>query len=175
MEMSENSTMLDEPFDTDQEEGTNPPELIPPGKYAAEIEDAHVQRTKNGAGQMVCLRLRIVEGEHENRVVFDNILIQHTSADAQKFGRQKFKDVCFALNITGQVTDLEVLKYKKLSIRVGVAKDKNGEYPDRNRITRFDLYIAPWNPPPKQAAAAKAPPPKTDDAGVPEYNDSINF
>jgi hypothetical protein len=72
--------MLDEPFNADEEEGTKPPELLPSGKYGAEIEDAYVATTKNGNGQMVCLKWRIVEGEHENRVVFDQILVQHTSA-----------------------------------------------------------------------------------------------
>jgi len=174
--MSERSTILDEPFNADEEEGTKPLELLPPGKYGAEIEDAYVATTKNGNGQMVCLKWRIVEGEHENRVVFDQILVQHTSADAQKFGRQKFKDVCFACNITGQVTDLEVLKFKKASIRVGIARDKSGEYGDKNRITRVDPYVAPWNPLPKGAAAKSSPPPKTGgDGAATALNDEVPF
>jgi len=174
--MSERSTILDEPFNADEEEGTKPPELLPSGKYGAEIEDAHVATTKNGNGQMVCLKWRIVEGEHENRVLFDQILVQHTSADAQKFGRQKFKDVCLACNITGQVTDLEVLKFKKASIRVGIARDKSGEYGDKNRITRVDPYVAPWNPLPKGAAAKSSPPPKTGgDGAATALNDEVPF
>jgi hypothetical protein len=86
-----------------------------------------------------------VEGDFENRVVFQSVIIQHDCADAQKFGRQKFRDVCFSCGITGPVTDLEVLKYKKCHIRLGIEKDKMGEYPDKNKVTRVDPYVAPWN------------------------------
>jgi Protein of unknown function (DUF669) len=162
--------MLDEAFDVDNEEGTKPPELLPIGTYTAEIEDAYVTTTKNGAGQMVCFKWRIIEGEYENRVVFDQILIQHTSADAQKFGRQKFKDVCAACEVTGQVTDLEVLKFRKASIRVAVARDKTGEYGDKNRIARVQRYGTTLN---DGKPAAKALP----KAGVveAELDDKVDF
>jgi Protein of unknown function (DUF669) len=161
--MSEQSTLLEDPFDVDTEEGTKTPELLPPGKYSAEIEDAHVTNTKNGAGQMVSFRWRIVEGEYENRVLFDHVLIQHTSADAQKFGRQKFRDICFACGITGKVTDLDTLKYKKCRIGVGVQKDRDGQYADKNRVGRVDPYIAPWNG--SRPAAKPASPKPASKAG----------
>jgi hypothetical protein len=137
------STMLDTAFDVENEEGTAPYELLPSGKYTAEIVDAKVANTKNGAGQMVHLSWCITEGEYENRFVFQSIIIQHTSAAAQKFGRQKFKDVCAACGITDPVTDLTVLQYKPCTIVVGVEKDKNGEYPDKNKVVRVQPYVAP--------------------------------
>jgi hypothetical protein len=144
--MPEHASVLEEAFNVDDEEGTPPLTLLPPGKYAAEIVDAYVAPTKNGRGQMVHLRWTIVEGDYENRVIFQAIIIQHAdSADAQKFGRQKFRDVCFSCGITGPVTDLEVLKYKKCHIRLGIEKDKQGEYPDKNKVSKVDPYVAPWN------------------------------
>jgi Protein of unknown function (DUF669) len=143
--MSERSSMLDEAFDVENEEGTPPLTLLPPGKYAAEVVGAYVAPTKNGRGQMVHLRWTIVEGDFENRLIFQSCIIQHDSQDGQKFGRQKFRDVCFSCGITGPVTDLEVLKYKKCHVRVGIEKDKTGEYPDKNKVTRVDPYVAPWN------------------------------
>jgi uncharacterized protein DUF669 len=149
-------TVLDEAFDPEKEEGSSF-DLLPPGKYPAEIEDARVVVTKNGNGQMVNLRWKIVEGEYENRTVFQSILIQHTSADAQKFGRQKFKDVAVACGITDAITDLDVLKYKACTIHVGIEKDKNGEYPDKNRVTRVSKYT-PGN-----------------GSQVPPFNDAVGF
>src|SRR5262245_12527897 len=128
-------TVLDEAFDTEREEGSSY-DLIPAGKYPAEIEDARVTVTKNGNGQMVNLRWKIVAGEHENRIVFQTILIQHTSVDAQKFGRQRFKDVAVACGIKDPITDLDVLKYKTCVIHLGIEKDKTGEYFDKNRVSR---------------------------------------
>jgi Protein of unknown function (DUF669) len=142
--MTEHSTTLDEAFDTDVEEGTKF-DLLPTGAYVAEVEEATIATTKNGEGQMVSLRLRIVEGQCEGRVVFDSMLVQHASSEAQRIGRAKFKDLCDACRITGKVTDLEVLKFKKLSIRVTVAKDKSGEYPDKNRVSRYSRYDVSTN------------------------------
>ena len=174
--MSERNSMLDEAFNVDNEEGTPPLTLLPPGKYAAEIVDAYVAPTKNGRGQMVHLRWTIVEGDFENRVVFQSCIIQHDSTDAQKFGRQKFRDVCFSCGITGPVTDLEVLKYKKCHVRLGIEKDKLGEYPDKNKITRVDPYVAPRNgakPAETLKEASKVPPGfKGEDKPL---NDSIPF
>jgi hypothetical protein len=159
--MSEHSTVLNEAFDPEVEEGTSF-DLLPPNRYAAEIDDAHVAVTKNGEGQSVNLRWRIVEGDYENRVVFQSILIQHTSADAQRIGRQKFKDVAFACNITDPITDLEVLKYKKCSIGIAVEKDKTGAYPDKNVVKAVRPYVANGNGPvrgnsQKAAVAEMAP------------------
>src|SRR5262249_33719085 len=96
----QSSTVLDTAFDVENEEGTPPRELLPAGKYKAQIVTAVVGPTKNAKGQAVNLTWTVIEGEFENRLVFQNILIQHESQDAQRFGRQKFKDVCSACGIT---------------------------------------------------------------------------
>jgi Protein of unknown function (DUF669) len=175
--MSERSSTLDEAFDVENEEGTPPLTLLPPGKYAAEVVDAYVAPTKNGRGQMVHLRWTIVEGDFENRLIFQSCIIQHDSADAQKFGRQKFRDVCFSCGITGPVTDLEVLKYKKCHVRVGIEQDKTGQYPDKNKVTRVDPYVAPWNGPRPAADVireASEPKPGFKTANDP-MNDAVPF
>jgi hypothetical protein len=138
------STMLENAFDADREEGTPPIELLPPGKYWAEISSATVGPTKNARGQAVNLKWTVTEGYYEKRVLFQSILIQHDSVDAQRFGRQKFKDVCAACGVTGSVTDLEVLLFKACTIYVGIEKDKAGQFPDKNKISRVSPVVA-WN------------------------------
>ena len=132
----EKGTTLKTAFDADNEDGTPTRELLPPGGYEAEITSATVGQTKNGKGQMVNLAWVVTSGEFENRHLFQNILVQHESVDAQRFGRQKFKDVCTACGVTGQVSDLDVLLHKPCSIAVSIKKDKNGEYPDKNEVAR---------------------------------------
>ena len=169
--MTERTTVLDEAFDVANEEGTPPISLLPPGKYAAEIEEAYVVATKNGAGQAVNLKWRVVEGEYENRVLFQFVLIQHTSADAQRFGRQKFKDICYACGIADPVDDLEVLRFKKCHLTVKTERDLTGEYPDKNKVVRVVPYAASWNGS-KPAAAALKEAATTD---KPQPNDEIPF
>jgi Protein of unknown function (DUF669) len=171
--MSEHSTVLGEAFDIDSEEGSPAVSLLPPGKYAAEIEDGQVGPTKNGNGQAVNLRWRVVDGEYENRVVFQSILITHTSEQAQKIGRGMFKDICFSCGLTGKMTDLETLKFKKCLIRVGVEKNKDGQYPDKNRVTRVDPYVSPVNGGMPRGNSQKAAEARAKPGG--EFNDEIPF
>jgi hypothetical protein len=132
------SNTLTEAFDVENEEGTPPLTLLPAGKYKAEITDANVGPTKNGKGQAVRLVWTITEGEHEKRLVFQNILIQHESEEAQRFGRRKFKDVCVACGITNPVTELEVLLYKPCMISIVIRKDREGQYEDKNEVSRVN-------------------------------------
>jgi hypothetical protein len=73
---------------------------------------AFIAATKNGKGQMLNLQWSITEGTYEKRIVFQSIIVQHESVDAQRFGRQRVKDLCVATGITDAVTDVEVFLYK---------------------------------------------------------------
>jgi Protein of unknown function (DUF669) len=150
----EQTTMLNEAFDPAKEEGTPARHLLPPGKYKAEVVNAHIAGTKNGKGQMLNLQYSITEGEYEKRIVFDHIIVQHESVDAQRFGRQKVKDLCDATGITDPVTDVEVFLYKPVVITLGIEKDRVGQYPDKNKITGVKPIIS-WNgkPPDKERGA----------------------
>jgi Protein of unknown function (DUF669) len=135
-------TTLDAGFDVDNEEGTPPLSLLPKGKYKAEITDATVGPTKNGKGQAVSLTWTITEAEYENRLMFQRILIEHESEEAQKFGRMKFRDVCAACGLTGVVTDLDPLCYKPCIITVVVRKDKEGQYEDKNEVSKVAPVVS---------------------------------
>jgi hypothetical protein len=131
------NTKLDVPFDVDVEEGSTF-DLLPDGRYRAEISAAKCGPTGNGRGLIVFITWQIAEGEYERRTVYQNILIEHESQMAQKIGRGKFKDVCACCGITGQVADLEVLLFKPCVITVRTEKDRNGDYPDKNKVVRVD-------------------------------------
>jgi Protein of unknown function (DUF669) len=139
-----NSDELDTPFVPAEEKGTSY-SLLPAGKYKAEIVQATYGPTKNGRGQSVKLQWVITEGEHENRPLFQDILVQHESEEAQRIGRERFKDVCEACGISDPVTKLNVLLYTPCILSVAVEKDKAGEYPDKNRIARVRPVIASEN------------------------------
>jgi hypothetical protein len=171
--------MLETAFDVANEEGTPPITLLPAGKYTAEITSASVGETKNRKGTAVSLGWTVTGGDFEKRMVFQNILIQHDSADAQKFGRQKMKDVCTACGITEPLTDLDVLLYKPCQITVATRKDDSGQYADRNEVKRVAPVVASWNGPKpaskmSTAAALKdATTPKAFEAVDAKMNDDI--
>jgi hypothetical protein len=159
---------LDVPFETEKEDGSQPFELLPPDRYTAEIVSAKAGVTKNGKGYSVNLNWGITEGEYENRTLFQSILLQHESEDAQKFGRQKFKDVLFALGIKENVTDLSVLLHKPCMIGVMIREDKTGQYPAKNEIRRvMPLPAKPYVP------AFKKDDPISSGVGANGLNDRI--
>jgi Protein of unknown function (DUF669) len=168
------SDTLDAGFDVDNEEGTPPLSLLPKGKYKAEITDATVGPTKNGKGQAVSLTWTITEGEYEHRLLFQRILIQHDSPEAQKFGRMKFKDVCAACGITGTITDLSVLCLKPCLVSVTVRKDEGGQYDDKNEISRVSPVVN-WNGDEKKRQLLKdaSATPKAFEATDEKLNDEI--
>jgi hypothetical protein len=121
----------------------------------------------------VNLKWRIVDGEYENRIVFQSILITHTSEAAQRIGRGMFKDVCFSCGLTGKITDLEALKFKPCSIKVGIEKSRDDQYPDKNRVVRVDPHVTPVNGGMPRGNSQKAAEARPKPGG--EFNDEIPF
>jgi hypothetical protein len=111
----------------------------------------------------VALNWSITEGDYEHRSVFQNILIQHENAEAQKYGRHKFKDVLVALGIRESVTDLSVMLHKPCLIGVIIRQDKAGQYPDRNEIGRVMPISTPHNGATRDAVREAQKPQKKDD------------
>ena len=157
--MSETSTVLDEAFNTQTEEGTPAFEPLAPGNYVATIIDAKVGPLKSGKGQAVLLQWQVQGGNNQGRLIFDRVIVAHESAAAMKFGRRKLKDIADACGVKDSITDLSVLLNKPCSIYVKIEQDDAGEYPPQNRVGRVKPI----------AASAKT------NGGKPAFNDQIPF
>ena len=139
-------TQLPQNFDPDSQEG-NSWDLLPADKYLAQIVEASVLQPRNGDGYYVALTWRIIDGPYEGRQVWQRITYLHSSEQAQTIGRKALKDLCIALGVTEHVEDVEIFMFKEARIRVGLEKDKTGEYDDKNKV-KCVL-------PPEQASVAK--------------------
>jgi hypothetical protein len=128
------SDILDDPFEPEKEEGSH--QLIPSGRYKAEIVKVSAAPTKNERGKGVTLTWLITDCEYENRTISQLILLEHESPEAMKFGRQKFKDVVTAIGITDAFSDLTLMLNRPCMVVVRITQDKNGQYPDKNEIGR---------------------------------------
>jgi hypothetical protein len=145
-------TQLPETFEPENQEG-NSWDLIPDGEYVAEIVEASVAQPKSGNGYYLALVWKIVEGDYENRQIWQRVTYLHSSEQAQTIGRKTMKDLCSALGISEHVDDAEIFLFKPARIRVGVEKNPHGIYDDKNKVKR----VSPLNPPaPKAAAPLKA-------------------
>ena len=147
------STQLPETFEPEAQEG-NVWDLISEGDYVAQIVEASVEQPKSMNGYQLTLVWKVLEGPFENRQVWQRITYLHSSQQAQTIGRKTLKDLCNALTINEQVEDVGVFLFKPARIRVGIEKDRDGVYDDKNKIRR----ILPINS--QQAAAVGAADPK---------------
>jgi uncharacterized protein DUF669 len=160
------STLFPEAFDPTTQEG-NSWEVLPVGEYVAQVVEASVQQPNSGDGYHLALTWKIIEGDSEGRQVWQRITYLHSSEQAQAIGRKMLKDLCVATGVAEQVDDAEVFLFKPVRIRLGIERDKQGVYPDKNRISRImpletkpvetEQPAKPATPATKATAATGAP------------------
>jgi hypothetical protein len=132
--------------------------LLPNEEYVAQIDEAAVMQPKTGDGYYIALTWKISEGEYEGRQVWQRIMYLHSSEQARTIGRKMLKDLCSALCINEHVEDVDVFLFRPAKIKVGVEKDKTGQYDDKNVVKRILPFAAPDQPSPP--AAQSVPPAK---------------
>jgi uncharacterized protein DUF669 len=173
--MTERTDAFPEPFVPENEKDISF-DVIPAGKYQAEVVDASIAAMKNGKGTLLCLSWVVTTGEYEGRHVFQNIVHTHTeSPHSMTIGRGHIKALCTACGIIGPVTNVDVFQYKPCLIQVGIEKDKSGEYPDKNKVTRIIPLVAVNAPPPEQKAILPNTAPQKGNGAKADLNDPIPF
>ena len=159
------STQLPEDFVPENQEG-NSWDLIPDGEYVAEIVEASVTQPRNGDGFYIALTWKIADGDYQGRYIWQRITFLHSNEQAQSIGRKTLKDLCVALGVQEHVEDVEVFLFKPACVKVGVEKDKTGQYDEKNKVKRVLPTIAvsapaaqtakPQGATPKPAASSKS-------------------
>jgi hypothetical protein len=136
---------FDTSFDATSVEPTTTHELLPAGKYRAQIVESEMRVTKNGMGQFLWLMLDILEGEQKGRKIFDQLNLVNPNPTTVEIAQRTLSAICHA---TGKmhVSDSEELHLIPMTIQVKVRPPKNG-YGESNAVA----YL-----PPDRAAAARA-------------------
>lgn len=127
-------------------------EPMPPGSYTFEVVESTIKPTKAGTGEYIELTLRVVDGQFENRRLWERINFKNDNAKAQDIGQRQLKALCDACGING-LDDTQQLHGILFSGRVVIEQDKTGQYGPRNTIKSF----APYGAAPAPAAPAPAP------------------
>jgi hypothetical protein len=149
------ATQLPETFEPENQEG-NVWDLLPIDEYAASIVEVAVDKPKSGNGYYVAVTWKIDEGPYEGRQIWQRITYMHSSEQAQTIGRKQLKDLCNATGFGGEhVEDVQVFLLKRAKIKVGVERDKEGVYDDKNKVLR----IRPLDETPPPTAAKPQPQP----------------
>jgi hypothetical protein len=126
---------LPETFDPSAHEGTRDLECIPIGWSQMQIIEAELRHARNGNGCYLFVVFEILDGEYRGRKVYDQITVRNDSQQAVEIGQRMLTDVYTAVGHTTPTRDIRVLLFKPVMARVGIKRDKDGVYPDRNCIT----------------------------------------
>lgn len=126
-------------------------EPLKPGWYHGRITEAAVQETKAGTGKMVYCRIDIEGPTAAGRVVFDRMLVEHTSSKAEEIGRARFATLCMACGINEVPNETSVFLGQTVTAKLKI--EKNKEYGDRNRVAGYKKHegaesaapVAPFN------------------------------
>ena len=108
---------------TDQYQGFEP---LPAGEYKVQITDSDIVTPKSGNGSMIKFTYEVIaDPTFDGRKIFDNIIIEHSSVEAERIGKQKLNTIC-ALTGVKALKDTAQLHGKAMAVLLSV-KDNNGE------------------------------------------------
>ena len=112
-------------------------EPIPAGWYTAMITDSEFKPTKSGTGEYLQLRLDVIEGEHEGRVLFDRLNLNNPNQTAVEIAQRQLSAICRAVGVmTPQ--DSQDLHDKPLRVKVSIRPAGNG-YEASNEVKAYEV------------------------------------
>src|SRR5215471_9547675 len=126
---------LPETFDPSTHEGTRDFEPFPPGWYLAQMIENSVEHARNRNGMYLLVVFEILSGDHRGRKIYQNVTLQNANQQAVEIGQRLLTDIYTAVGITAPTKDIGVMLFKPVMVRVGIKRDKDGVYLDRNCIT----------------------------------------
>ena len=132
-------------FDASTIEPASSYEVLPPGKYLAQIVASEMRVTKDGNGQYLYLEVHILEGQYAGRKLFDRLNLINPNPDAVQIAQRTLSSICRAVGKM-QVSNSEQLHLIPLIADVRVRPPK-GMFGESNSIR----YL------PRSGAVAPAP------------------
>ena len=137
-------------FDASSIEPSTGYDVLPPGKYLAQIVASEMRVTKDGLGQYLFLEVDILDGQYAGRKLFDRLNLINANPDAVQIAQRTLSSICRAVGKL-QVSNSEQLHLIPLIADVRVRPPK-GMYGESNSIR----YL-PRNASPAPTPAATAP------------------
>ena len=122
-------------FNAEEIEPRTAYEPLPAGWYVAMITDSEMRETRTG-GQVLQLRLDIVEGEFENRVIYDRLNLIHDNPQAVEIAQRTLSSICRAVGVM-QPQDSEDLHDVPMRIKVAIRPASNG-YEASNNVKAYE-------------------------------------
>ena len=145
-------------FNAEEIEPSSSFDPIPAGWYQAIISNSEMKATRDGYGEYLSLTLQIIEGQHENRLVFARLNLKNANDKAVDIARKDLAAICRAVGVMSPQAS-EELHDIPLMIKVKV-RPASGDYEASNDIGGYKAVEgANLTPAPKAASKPQTPPP----------------
>ena len=147
-------------FDATQVEPQEEMDVLPAGKYAALISGSEMKPTKAGTGSYLELTFQIIEGKHQNRLLWSRLNLNNPNSTAVEIARRELSAICRAVGVLVP-TDSSELHNKPLEITVKV-KNRSDTGEPTNEIGGYKKrekpgsQFEPSTPAPSGSASAWA-------------------
>ena len=131
-------------FDASQIEPSTAYEVLPPGKYLAQIVNSEMRPTRDGMGQYLYLEIDILEGQYAGRKLFDRLNLSNPNPSAVEIAQRTLSSICRAVGRL-QVNNSEQLHLVPFVADVKV-RPPRGEYGESNSIRYLPRSQGPTSP-----------------------------
>ena len=155
-------------FDASAIEPSTGYEVLPPGKYLAQIVASEMRVTKDGHGQYLYLEVDILEGQYAGRKLFDRLNLVNANPDTVQIAQRTLSSICRAVGKM-QVSNSEQLHFIPLIADVRVRPPK-GMYGESNSIRYLPRNAAPSTAPAATVAPSAARPVTAAPTSTPAAN-----
>lgn len=98
---------------------------IPVGEYLGMVTESDLKENKNKNGNVLSLKIQIVQGDLMNRTMFCNLNIRHSNPVAERIAQQQLKSLTQAVGLAS-ATDSVQLHDKLFMFTVAKRKDGDG-------------------------------------------------
>ena len=152
---------LNDTFDATGVAPAAPMELLPPGRYAAQIVNSEMRPTRAGTGQFLWLEMDVIEGPHQGRKIWDQLNLVNQSQQTVEIAQRTLSAICHAVGQL-QVSDSEALHFRQLQVTLAVepdSRDKHLQPHEQRKQNRVKGYAPLGGVAPPRLAAPSAPPP----------------
>lgn len=134
-------------------------EPIPAGWYTCMITDSEMKPTKSGTGEYLQLRINVIDGECEGRVVFDSLNLHNSNQTAVEIAQRTLSSICRAIGIMTP-NDSSDLHDQPLRVKVAIRPAGNG-YDASNEVKGYEPAVSvqkPASAPATESAGGSVPP-----------------
>tara|TARA_R110002153_G_scaffold268816_1_gene433992 strand:+ start:618 stop:1094 length:477 start_codon:yes stop_codon:yes gene_type:complete len=127
---------------------------LPAGWYKCVITNTEEKPTKAQTGSYLELKIEVIEGDYQGRLVFDRLNLKNPNPTAVEIAQRSLSSICRSVGVNNP-QDSADLRDKPLMVKLAVSP-ANGQYEASNEVKGYDAVGDASASPAPAAAAATA-------------------